>query len=95
MYRLFGALGCEPNEIFEGYFDEEDSAQRRHMAKYLALDDHGRELVDMCTEIEYRRVCGSDDMVLIAARNGGAPHKVEMKKRRSAGSILDMPDYRG
>lgn len=101
MYRLFGALGCEPNDIFEGYFDMEDSPQRRHMSKYLALDAHGKELVDMCTEIEYRRVCANafgaagDDTVLIAARKGGAPHRIEMKKRRGAGSILDMPDYKG
>lgn len=95
MYRLFGALNCEPNELFEEYFDAGSSSVRRHMEKYIALDAHGRELVDMCTEIEYRRcIPAEDDMVLIAARNGGAPHKVHMKKRGTA-SILDMPDYKG
>ena len=95
MYRLFGALGCEPNELFEDYFDAGESAGRLHLKKYLALDAHGRELVDMCTDIEYRRCVSDDeDMLLIAARKGGVPHKVHMKKRGTR-SILDMPDYKG
>lgn len=95
LYRLFDALQCEPNELFADCY-EDGSGESEHLEKYRALDSYGRELVDACTDIEYRRCTAEQgDMVLIAARNGGAPRVIEMKKRKGAGSILDKPDYDG
>lgn len=125
LYRLFEALDCEPNDLFAGHYsiggrrdsvnpdrqqgDCEEKCWRQHMKKYCSLDSRGREIVDVCTEIEYMRcsqkseaVCDTDfdsgqnsGEVLIAARGNGAPHKIPMKKRRGAGSILDKPSYGG
>lgn len=92
LYSLFKALHCEPNELFTGHFTEK-SADALHLKKYRELDSYGKELVDACTEIEHRR-CNGDEGMLIAARNGGAPRRLTLRKRGSA-SILDEPDYRG
>ncbi len=96
LYRLFDALHCEPNELFADCY-EDSSGESMHLEKYRALDSYGRELVDACTDIEYRRCTEEqeDGHILIAARNGGAPRCVELKKRKGAGSILDKPDYDG
>ncbi len=97
LYRLFDALHCEPNELFADCY-QDNSGESGHIEKYRALDSYGRELVDACTDIEYRRCTESvsgNDLILIAARNGGSPRTVEMKKRSGAGSILDKPDYNG
>lgn len=93
LYRMFDVLSCEPNELFADCYNTKSTPIQQHMKKYQELDDHGRELVDACTEIEHRRC--SDGLVLIAARSfdGDAlPGKLRLKKRRS-GNILDLPDY--
>lgn len=95
LYRLFDALNCEPNELFADCY-EDNSGESSHIEKYRALDSHGRELVDACTDIEYRRCTEEQgESVLIAARNGGAPRFVQLRKREGAGSILEKPDYDG
>ncbi len=94
LYRLFDALGCEPNELFEDcYADISDESE--HLEKYRALDSHGKELVDACTEIEYRRCTEESSGVLIAARNGGHPRTIELKRRKGSPSLFDKPDYDG
>ena len=94
LYRMFTALCCEPNELFADCYNAEHTPAQEHLRKYQELDDHGRELVDACTDIEYRRYC--DGLVLVAARSfGGAqPGKLRLKKKRGAGSVLDLPDYK-
>ena len=95
LYRLFDALGCEPNELFADCY-KDNSGESEHLDKYRALDSYGRELVDVCTDIEYRRCTESQESsVLIAARNGGVPKKIELRRRKGAGSIFDKPDYDG
>lgn len=95
LYGLFRELSCEPNELFSDCYDTADSKEADHLKMYRELDSHGRELVDACTEIEYRRCTESDGLVLIAARKGGAPRLLKLKKRDGAGSILDEKDYKG
>lgn len=94
MFRLFRALECEPNELFEDHYTE-SGEDAEHLRKYRELDGYGKELVDACTDIEYRRCNGEPQGVLIAARGGGAPRRIPLKKRLGAGSILDAPDYNG
>lgn len=93
LYRLFDALSAEPNELFADCYSVQTPA-RAHMEKYLALDEHGRKLVDACTEIEYTR-CTEGEEVVYAAARGGSGGRVKLKKRPGAGSILDMPTYKG
>lgn len=96
LYRLFSALGCEPNELFSDYYNEQGSPEQLHMTKYRELDEHGKELVDACTEIEHRRC--QDGLTLVAARSFGrdsSPGRIRLKKRPGAGSIFDQPDYKG
>ena len=106
LYRMFGALGCEPNELFADFFygsgsfggqildDEEDTATNaidRHMEQYSALDEHGRALVDACTDIELRRVQSLQgaaipkDCVQIAARGS----------KRNTGAIIRLKKREG
>ncbi len=92
LYRLFGALHCQPNELFADHFTV-SGEEELLMMRYHSLDEHGKELINACAEIEYRR-CHEEEL-LIAARNGGIPHRVTLKKREGARSILDMPDYDG
>lgn len=92
LYRLFEALSCQPNELFADYFTVSGEEEQLLM-QYRALDSHGKELVETCTELEYRR-CHEEEM-LIAARNGGVPRRITLKKREGARSIFDMPDYDG
>lgn len=96
LYRIFDALQCEPNELFADCY-ENTSAESGHIEKYRALDSYGRELVDACTDIEYRRCTEKSDdadTVFIAARNGGEPRTIRLKKRKGV-SIFDKPDYDG
>ncbi len=95
LYRLFSALSCEPNELFSDYYNVKLSPAQLHIMKYRELDEHGRELVDACTEIEHRRCF--DGLTTVAARSFGrneTPEKIRLKKRKGAGSILDQPDYK-
>ena len=95
LYRMFTALCCEPNELFADCYDAKLTPAQEHLKKYQELDGHGRELVDACTEIEHRRCC--DGLVLIAARRFDGtvlPGKLQLKKRRGAGSVMDLPDYK-
>ncbi len=89
---LFEALNCTPNELL-GNVNAEDE----HIRKYRALDNPGRERVDRCTENELAR-CKQDndnaDTVLIAARKGGVPHEITLK-RRGEKTIFDVPTYKG
>lgn len=94
LYRLFTALSCEPNELFADYYNAKLSPLQLHIMKYRELDEHGRELVDACTEIEHRRC--QDGLTSVAARSLGrkaAPEKLRLKKRGS-GSLLDQPDFK-
>ena len=94
LMALFGALDCTPNELLCG--SAEDAHEREHLQMYRALDDRGRENVDACTQAEFER-CQSDmdeNEVLVAARNGEAPHKLTLK-RRGKKTIFDVPDYGG
>lgn len=92
LMALFGALSCTPNELLGN-----GNAEDEHMRKYRSLDNLGRERVDRCTENELAR-CDrendNEDTVLIAARNGGAPREITLK-RRSEKTIFDVPTYRG
>lgn len=89
LMALFGALNCTPNELLGSGNAEEGE----HMRKYRSLDERGREIVNACTDRELAR-CESGDMVLIAARKGGAPHEIQLK-RRGEKTIFDVPTYRG
>lgn len=92
LMALFGALNCTPNELL-GNVNTEDE----HIRKYRALDSLGRERVDRCTENELARCKQDDDnadKVLIAARKGGVPHEITLK-RRGEKTIFDVPTYRG
>lgn len=93
LYRLFDALRAEPNELFSDCYSAQSPA-REHMEMYLALDEHGRSLVDVCTQMEYRRCTKSEEVVYAAAR-GGSGGRIKLKKRAGAGSILDRPTYKG
>ena len=97
LYRIFAALQCEPNELFADCY-ENTSGESGHIEKYRALDSYGRELVDACTDIEYRRCTeqrdSGSDTIFIAARNGGVPRAIQLKKRKGV-SIHDKPDYDG
>lgn len=93
LYRLFGALCTEPNELFSDCFCA-SSEYGEHLEKYRALDEEGKKAVDECTERELLRMEETDGLKLIAARGNGAPHITELKKR-GAQSIFDRPDYKG
>lgn len=102
LYRLFEALKCEPNDLFEGLYESTvPKRDREHIERYGRLDEAGKNRVDVCTELELERCqrispvesdCGERE-VLMAARGNGAPHSVKMKKSNS--SIFDQPNYRG
>lgn len=95
MYRLFTALSCEPNELFADYYHARLTPVQVHLAKYRELDEHGRELVDACTEIEYCRC--TNGLTAVAARsfsNQPARHELRLRKRPGTGSLLDLPDER-
>ncbi len=95
LYRLFTALSCEPNELFADYYNAKLSPAQIHLARYRELDEHGRELVDACTEIEYRRC--TNGLTAVAARSFSrdpSQHTLRLKRRDGAGSILDQPDDR-
>lgn len=91
--RLFGALGCTPNELFgaeELLTDEEFE----HLEKYRALDAHGRELVSACVEIELGRIFdeeSGDEYIAVAARKG-AKARVKLKKRKGK-TLRELRDY--
>ncbi|MCM1165737.1 MAG: helix-turn-helix domain-containing protein [Lachnospiraceae bacterium] len=89
LMALFGALGCTPNELLgSGGFEDE------HIRMYRALDELGRERVDRCTERELERCADDGETVLIAAREGGAPRGMTLK-RRGERTIFDVPTYKG
>ena len=90
LMKLFGALGCTPNELLGG---EELNA---HFQKYASLDELGKARVDECTERELRRVQSNNEdieEIPVAARNGSG-ELIKLKKRKGK-SIHDLPDYRG
>ncbi|MDE6733766.1 MAG: helix-turn-helix domain-containing protein [Oscillospiraceae bacterium] len=90
--RLFGALGCTPNELFgaeELLTDEEYEL----LEKYRALDAHGKRLVNACAEIELDRLAEEDEeFIAVAARKGAEKSRVKLKKRAGK-SIRELPDY--
>lgn len=89
LMKLFGALGCSPNELLGEPLGERE---RTLLNKYAELDEQGKERVDECAERELGRVREYED-IPIAARNGsGEP--LTFKKRKGK-SIRDLPDYRG
>lgn len=92
--RLFGALGCTPNELFgaESLLSDEEYA---HLNKYRALDAHGKELINACVEIELGRIAEANDddaYIAVAARKGSGKSRVKLKKRRGK-SLGELPDY--
>lgn len=93
LMRLFGALGCTPNELLSdgGPYDIEECA---HLNKYRALDALGKRRVDSVTETELMRVCRESEEISVAARNGSGSMPIKLKKR-SGKNLLDMPDYGG
>lgn len=93
LMRLFGALGCTPNELLG---DDEPSGieERAHLNKYRVLDALGKRRVDSVTETELMRVCGESEEIAVAARNGSGSKPLTLKKR-SGKNLLDMPDYGG
>ncbi len=96
LYRLFTALSCEPNELFSDFYNAKLSPEQLHLAKYRELDEHGRELVNACTEIEFRRC--TDGLTAVAARSftrKTAQPQLRLSKREGAGSIHDLPGNRG
>lgn len=93
LYRLFDVLKCEPNELFADCYSD-NTPEKELVEKFRALDSYGRELVQTCADIEYRRCC-EGTVTVIAARAGTAPKRIVMKKRKGAGSVLDLPDYDG
>ena len=97
MFRLFEVLGCEPNELFRDCYRKQKNEVESHLDMYRELDRHGRELVDACTEIEYRRCKEESGLTAVAARSFGkneTPAKLRLEKREGAGSIFDEPDYK-
>lgn len=90
--RLFGALGCTPNELF-GAEELLSDEEFEHLEKYRALDTHGKELVNACVDIELKRLADEDDdeYVAVAARKGGKA-RVKLKMRRGK-TLRDLPDY--
>ena len=95
LYRLFTALSCEPNELFSDYYNARLSPAQLHLAKYRELDDHGRELVDACTEIEHSRC--TQGLTAVAARSfskENSRHELRLTKREGAPSIFDQPDHK-
>lgn len=92
LLKLFGALDCTPNELFgSGALPRDEYA---HLNKYRALDEHGKRIVDACTDTELRRIGAESDDVPIAARKGTAADRIKLQKR-DIKSILDLPDYKG
>lgn len=91
LLRLFEALSCTPNELF-GADDDFSVREYTHLNKYRALDETGRDRVDVLTEAELRRVDETVEEIPIAARKArsGAPLKLE---KRSKQDLLDLPDY--
>lgn len=91
--RLFGALGCTPNELFgaESLLSDEEYA---HLIKYRALDAHGKELINACVEIELERLAEENDdgYIEVAARKGTSAGSVKLKKRGGK-ALRDLPDY--
>ena len=97
LIKMFQVLDCEPNELFLDLFTPSENPGQIHLNKYRELDDHGRELVDACTEIELRRCERERSLTAVAARSFGkneTPQKLELIKREGAGSLLDEPDYK-
>lgn len=95
LMRLFGALGCTPNELLTANapFGGREYA---HLNKYAELDEQGKDRVDEYTQRELQRALAESEEfeeVPIAARNGSA--KMISLKKRKGKSILDLPDYGG
>lgn len=90
--RLFGALGCTPNELF-GAEELLSDEEYKHLEKYRALDAHGKELVNACVDIELGRLAdeSDDEFIAVAARKGGKA-RVKLKKRRGI-TLRELPDY--
>lgn len=94
--RLFGALGCTPNELFgaESLLSDEENA---HLIKYRALDDHGKELINACVEIELGRIAEENDdggYIRVAARKGNGAGGVKLKMRVGK-SLRELTDHKG
>lgn len=97
LIKMFRVLECEPNELFSDLFSHTENQWQSHLNKYRELDQHGRELVDACTDIELNRCRGENVLTAVAARSfsrNETPAKISMVKREGAGSILDEPDYK-
>lgn len=91
LMRLFGALGCTPNELLgaENAFNGREYA---HLNKYRALDEPSKDRVDALTETELRRSAEKSEEIPIAARKSRAGEPMMLKKRAGQ-SLLDLPDY--
>lgn len=92
--RLFGALGCTPNELFGDCYNGEllTDEEYEHLEKYRALDSHGKRLVNACVDIELARVFDEEEYIAVAARKGADKSRVKLKKRKGK-SIGELPDY--
>lgn len=90
--RMFGALGCTPNELF-GAEELLTDKEFELLEKYRALDAHGKRLVSACVEIELGRIFEEEgEYIAVAARKGADKNRVKLKKRGGK-SIRELPDY--
>lgn len=95
-----------PKERDNSANTQQPADEQELLNDYRSLNDLGKneakKRVNELTKLE-QYTGGSDsdsddeegDTVLIAARKGGAPQKLKMKKRDPNKSILDVPDYGG
>lgn len=93
--RMFGALGCTPNELLGDYYNGEllTDEEFEHIEKYRSLDAHGKRLVNACVDIELARILDEEsEYIAVAARKGADKARVKLKKRAGK-SIRELPDY--
>lgn len=51
-------LGCTLDDLDDNPSTNRlNLAERTHIEKYRALDDHGKQMVDVTLELEYKRMC--------------------------------------
>ncbi len=97
LMRLFDTLGCTPNYLF-GTESGLSPREEEHLGKFRLLDEHGKSLVETCTELELRRINtappeSDEEEIPIAARLG-AGRQLKLKKRVGK-DISELQDYKG
>jgi len=65
LYKLFNALKVEPNYLWQDEMSQTDIQflvsypERAFLKKYRALDEHGKDVVAVVLDLEYKRVSAS------------------------------------